>query len=144
MASLSILPSANLATNHLSRDHTAIRQGGGHLISSNQSLARSTRSLCSWLIFTASSSWPPLRYCLHFSSALTATPKTPTLDDAMDKAFQDPKRALASAHITTFQPQSQWMRLSPPERRYGAFDRDLLALYLGEKYFRYFLEGESS
>ncbi len=32
-------------------------------------------------------------------------------------------------------------RLRPPERKYSAFDRELLALYLGIRHFRYFLEG---
>jgi len=33
-------------------------------------------------------------------------------------------------------------RLRPPERKYSAFDRELLALYLGIRHFRYFLEGQ--
>ena len=32
-------------------------------------------------------------------------------------------------------------KLKPPERKYSAFDRELLALYLGIRHFRYFLEG---
>ena len=32
-------------------------------------------------------------------------------------------------------------QLCPPERKYSAFDRELLALYLGIRHFRYFLEG---
>ena len=32
-------------------------------------------------------------------------------------------------------------QLRPPERKYSAFDRELLALYLGVQHFRYFLEG---
>ena len=32
-------------------------------------------------------------------------------------------------------------KLRPPERKYSAFDRELLALYLGIRHFRYFLEG---
>ena len=32
-------------------------------------------------------------------------------------------------------------QLRPPERKYSAFDRELLALYLGVRHFRYFLEG---
>ena len=32
-------------------------------------------------------------------------------------------------------------QLRPPERKYSAFDRELLALYLGIRHFRYFLEG---
>ena len=31
--------------------------------------------------------------------------------------------------------------LRPPERKYSAFDRELLALYLTIRHFRYFLEG---
>ena len=31
--------------------------------------------------------------------------------------------------------------LRPPERKYSAFNHELLALYLGIRYFRYFLEG---
>ena len=32
-------------------------------------------------------------------------------------------------------------KLRPPERKYSAFDQELLALYLGIRHFRYFLEG---
>lgn len=32
-------------------------------------------------------------------------------------------------------------KLRPPEMKYSAFDRELLALYLGLRHFRYFLEG---
>ena len=32
-------------------------------------------------------------------------------------------------------------KLPPPEKKYSAFDRELLALYLGIRHFRYFLEG---
>ena len=32
-------------------------------------------------------------------------------------------------------------KLRPPERKYSAFDRELLALYLGIRHFRYFLGG---
>ncbi len=32
-------------------------------------------------------------------------------------------------------------KLRPPERKYSAFHRELLALYLGIRHFRYFLEG---
>ena len=31
-------------------------------------------------------------------------------------------------------------QLHPPERKYSAFDRELLALYLAVRHFRYFLE----
>ena len=34
-------------------------------------------------------------------------------------------------------------KLRPPEKKYSAFDRELLALYLGIRHFRYFLEGHS-
>ena len=34
-------------------------------------------------------------------------------------------------------------KLRPPEKKYSAFDRELLALYLGIRHFRYFLEGRS-
>ena len=34
-------------------------------------------------------------------------------------------------------------KLRPPERKYSAFDRELLALYLATRHFRYFLEGRS-
>ena len=34
-------------------------------------------------------------------------------------------------------------QLRPPERKYSAFDRELLAIYLGVRHFRYFLEGRS-
>ena len=33
-------------------------------------------------------------------------------------------------------------KLQPPERKYSAFDRELLALCLGIRHFRYFLEGQ--
>ena len=32
-------------------------------------------------------------------------------------------------------------KLRPPEKKYSAFDRELLALYLGVRHFRYFPEG---
>ena len=32
-------------------------------------------------------------------------------------------------------------KLRPPKRKYSTFDRELLALYLGIRHFRYFLEG---
>ena len=32
-------------------------------------------------------------------------------------------------------------KLRPPEQKYSAFDRELLALYLGIRHFRHFLEG---
>ena len=32
-------------------------------------------------------------------------------------------------------------KLRQPEKKYSAFDRELLALYLGVRHFRYFLEG---
>ena len=32
-------------------------------------------------------------------------------------------------------------KLRPPEKKYSAFDRELLALYLGIRHFRYFLDG---
>ena len=32
-------------------------------------------------------------------------------------------------------------KLQPPERKYSAFDRELLSLHLGIRHFRYFLEG---
>ena len=32
-------------------------------------------------------------------------------------------------------------KLRPPERKYSAFDHELLAFYLGIRHFRYFLEG---
>ena len=34
-------------------------------------------------------------------------------------------------------------QLRPPERKYSAFDRELLAIYLGVRHFRHFLEGRS-
>ncbi len=34
-------------------------------------------------------------------------------------------------------------QLRPPEKKYSAFDRELLALYLGVRHFRYFLEGRN-
>ena len=34
-------------------------------------------------------------------------------------------------------------KLTPPETRYSTFDRELLAVYLGIKHFRHFLEGRS-
>ena len=34
-------------------------------------------------------------------------------------------------------------QLRPPEKKYSAFDRELLALYLGVRHFRYFLEGRA-
>ena len=34
-------------------------------------------------------------------------------------------------------------QLQSPEKKYSAFDRELLALYLGVRHFRYFLEGRA-
>ena len=34
-------------------------------------------------------------------------------------------------------------KLSPPERKYSAFDRELLAVYLGVRHFRHYLEGRA-
>ena len=34
-------------------------------------------------------------------------------------------------------------RLHPPEKKYSAFDRELLAVYLSIRHFRYFLEGRA-
>ena len=34
-------------------------------------------------------------------------------------------------------------QLRPPEQKYSTFDRELLALYLAIRYFKYFLEGRS-
>ena len=33
-------------------------------------------------------------------------------------------------------------KLEPPEKKYSAFDKELLALYLGIWHFRYFVEGK--
>ena len=59
--------------------------------------------------------------------------------DASDKAIG----AVLQQYIS-----NQWVPLAffsqkfrPPERKYSTFDRELLALYLGIRHFRYFLEG---
>lgn len=45
---------------------------------------------------------------------------------------------------TTWQPLAFFSRqLRKPEKSYSAFDRELLALYLGIRHFRYFLEGRA-
>ena len=43
---------------------------------------------------------------------------------------------------SVWQPLAFFSRqLRPPERKYSAFDRELLALYLAVRHFRYYLEG---
>ena len=101
-------------------------------------------------------------------TALTGKPKTLQWSDAMVRAFEDAKSALAGATMLThprctaptsltdlavgavlqqlvhsvWQPLAFFSKqLRPPERKYSAFDRELLALYLGIRHFRYFLEG---
>ena len=105
-------------------------------------------------------------------SALAGKPRTLQWSDAMVKAFQDAKTALARATMLThprhnaptsltvdasdlavgavlqqlmhgtWQPLAFFSKqLRPPERKCSAFDRELLALYLGVRHFRYFLEG---
>ena len=106
---------------------------------------------------------------LPLFEALTNKPKTLAWNEAVVKAFQDTKKALAEATLLTHPhhdaPTSLtadaseqavgavlqqsvngvWVplakKLRPPERKYIAFDCDLLALYLGIRHFRYFLEG---
>ena len=108
---------------------------------------------------------------LPLLEALTSKPKTLVWNEAMVKAFQDTKEALAEATLLTHPHHAPtsltadasdqvvgailqqfvngvWVplaffskKLRPPERKYSAFDRELLALYLGIRHFRYFLEG---
>ena len=104
-------------------------------------------------------------------TAIADKPKTLLWNPAMVKAFQDAKTALANATMLTH-PRSNaptsltvdaselavgavlvhgsWKplgffskQLRPAEKKYSAFDRELLALYLGVRHFRYFLEGQS-
>ena len=76
-------------------------------------------------------------------AALLTHPRkdTPTalVTDASDEAVG----AVLQQHI-----HGEWLPLAffskqmrPPERKYSAFDKELLALYLGTRHFRYFLEG---
>ena len=107
------------------------------------------------------------RMMLPLFEALTNKPKTLVWNEAMVKAFQDTKKALAEATLLTHPhhdaPTSLtadaseqavgavlqqsvngvWVplaflskKLRPPERKYSAFDRELLALYLGIRHFR--------
>ena len=107
------------------------------------------------------------RMMLPLFKALTSKPKTLVWNEAMVKAFQDTKKALAEATLLTHPhhdaPTSLtadaseqavgavlqqsvngvWVplaffskKLRPPERKYSAFDRELLALYLGIRHFR--------
>ena len=109
---------------------------------------------------------------LPLFEALTGKPKTLVWDEAMVKAFQDTKKALAEATLLTHPHHNaptlltadasdqavgavlqqfvngSWeplaffsKKLRPPEKKYSAFDRELLTLYLGVWHFRYFLEG---
>ena len=104
--------------------------------------------------------------------ALTGKPRTLVWNNAMLKAFQDTKKALANATLLTHpRPDAKTsltvdtldlavgavlqqfvdcarvplaffsQKLRPPEKKYSAFDCELLALYLGIRHFHYFLEG---
>ena len=104
--------------------------------------------------------------------ALTGKPKKLSWNDAMVKAFQGTKKALAEATLLTHPRQDAptslttdasdlaigavlqqfidgtWVplaffsqKLRASEKKCSAFDRELLALYLSIRHFRYFLEG---
>ena len=112
------------------------------------------------------------RKMIPLFEALSGKPKKLAWNEAMTKAFQDTKEALAQATLLAHPRQNAQIslttdasdlavgavlqqsvngclvplaffskKLRAPERKYSAFDRELLALYLGIRHFRYFLEG---
>ena len=90
----------------------------------------------------ATTSFQATKDALAKASLLTyPTPNAPTclVTDASDTAVG----AVLQQHISdTWKPISFFSRkLTPAETRYSTFDRELLAVYLGIKHFRYFLEG---
>ena len=98
------------------------------------------------LIWTDSaiSSFQATKTAIANASLLTyPSPNAPTclMTDASDTAVG----AVLQQHINdTWKPISFFSRkLTPAECRYSTFDRELLAVYLGIKHFRHFLEGQS-
>jgi hypothetical protein len=92
----------------------------------------------------ATTSFQATKDALAKASLLTyPTPNAPTclMTDASDTAVG----AVLQQNIKgTWKPISFFSRkLTPAETRYSTFDRELLALYLGIKHFRHFLEGRS-
>ena len=79
------------------------------------------------------------------TATLLAHPKsdalTSIMTDASDSAVGAVLQQFVDGH---WHPISFFSRkLKPAERRYSTFDRELLAVYLAIKHFRYFLEGRS-
>ena len=92
----------------------------------------------------ATASFRATKDALAKASLLTyPTPNAPTclMTDASDMAVG----AVLQQNIDgTWKPISFFSRkLTPTETRYSTFDRELLAVYLGIKHFRHFLEGRS-
>ena len=90
----------------------------------------------------ATTSFQATKDALAKASLLTyPTPNAPTclMTDASDTAVG----AVLQQHINnTWKPISFFSRkMTPAETRYSTFDRELLAVYLGIKHFRHFLEG---
>ena len=93
---------------------------------------------------TATAAFQATKDALARASLLTyPTSNAPTclMTDASDTAVG----AVLQQHISdTWKPISFFSRkLTPAETRYSTFDRELLAVYLGIKHFRHFLEGRS-
>ncbi len=118
---------------------------------------------------------PGLANQLHpLHEACKGKGQTITWSDACQRAFDDAKRALASAALLQHHTHgcrlaltvdasnvavggsldqlhgNDWYplaffskKLSPAEQKYATFDRELLAMYLGVKQFRHYLEGRS-
>lgn len=73
-------------------------------------------------------------------SSITLTPSTTSLNtDASDQAAGAVLQQLVNGIWVPLAFFSK--KLRPPEKKYSAFDCELLALYLGVRHFRYFLEG---
>ena len=78
-------------------------------------------------------------------ATLLSHPKPDTvvaiMSDALDIAVGAVLQQVADGQ---WQPVGYFSRkLSPTERRYSTYDRELLAMYLSVKHFRYFIEGRS-
>ncbi len=79
------------------------------------------------------------------SATLLVHPKPNTLTCVMADASDTAVGAVLQQYVgNRWQPVSFFSRkLKPAEKRYSAFDRELLAVYLAIKHFRYFLEGRT-
>ena len=79
------------------------------------------------------------------SATLLAHPKPHALTNVMTDASNAAVGAVLQQYIDgQWQPISFFSKkLQPAETRYSTFDRELLAIYLAIKHFRYFLEGRT-